>query len=259
MSSQHDPKKIIGGLLFIVIMLLSGPGCKMRGAASIGAHGSPGITADGAEHEHQCMERPSLVKIDALTARRLALEFAANQLRLPSPIRVSARRAAPDGWYVYFLPGDFELPDGSTVRHPLMLKFGRIVVVTRDGRCAAMPDFPDEEPQSGGANEERMILRPGYREDDIIDEASAILLGRSYAVRKGLISTDMVVEERQLTNGEWLVSFVPGAYLPEVPGERPSPTLEPSVVLVDHQGKCRFFFECDQSPEHQQAGPPRPY
>lgn len=174
--------------------------------------------------------RPGL---DRLAALRAAETFAYRLRLIPMKLKGFASLGKTGTWHVSFDIDPFVDQHGF-VRGP-GFHANLSVHISPEGRC-----YTDDvwRAATEGPGEETAI--PAM----LLDEAGAVLVARSYAVRQGLIPTNTSIEQVRTDDGGWLVSLTPGTY--QCALVRPLPPLPPLahvLVYVKPSGACKLMPE----------------
>ncbi len=236
---QFNPHKIVLAGLSIVALL------------SIACHTNDESAIDQARAipSGQTPDQPSkqAATIDSETALRIAQVCAFEHHRLPQPIHALGE-ARPNGdWLVSFSPGGFLDRNGKSVGYNI--NWGMFITVTPAGLCSAWTNSGQTIADngfvpSGDYLRDSPLLEP---RDELLNEEVAILLATSFAVRKGLIESNMTAEQSQAPDGSWVISFAPGTCLPREPA-MPLKARRPFVAVVSPDGNCRLIPEVDDDP-----------
>lgn len=184
-----------------------------------------------------CSERPAHARtvdqsLSQSEAQSLALVFALRHRLVPEPVCAHATREDSTGnWNVLF-EWCYQLPDGTKVPRRVWTHLGRIITVAPDGYCHG--EGADSRTDTG-ACATRTALPEG-----VIDEKSATLVARAFALAGGLVPTDTAVESTLCADGSWLVSLVPGTRLPQ--HSSPGVEVSPVVIRVDQGRECKLVY-----------------
>jgi hypothetical protein len=245
MFGNNCRARAVFGLGLLGAIFVSSPVCRNADEPQQPRAASAKTLAEGPEQQSTREEKSLGTLVDQVTARKLAQVFAFQKGRIRQPVRATANRETDGNWTVVFMDDCLETADGHAMGY--FIQWSQIVTVSRNGRCSVFGGGPGTE--KVGAPEdaaERRLSECAKTGEGCVNEASAALLAKSFALRRGLIPTDTISEEQQLKDGAWLVSFVPGTYLYPPPEGKPPPVLKPCVVHVDVDRKCKFFFKSDE-------------
>ena len=165
------------------------------------------------------------VEIDSSDALMRAEAFAREEGLIPYKIAPWTMLNENGEWTVSFEFAPYYAPDGRVLQDPW--RWSLLAIVYPGGDCSLITF----DTQLRGCQADQCF--------ESIDEATAIELADSCAVRLGRLPTPMREEVEAQCDGGWLVTFTPGKYLLREDGRRLNTSeYETVVVAVNQAGEC---------------------
>lgn len=188
-----------------------------------------------------CIDGRGLSQADA---ESLAMRFALHHRLVPEPVCAHTTREEPTGNWTVLFEWCYRLPDGTNVPRRIWTHLGRIITVTPEGYCFG--EGADSRTEAGGCAT-RSALPTGA-----VDEKSAMLAARAFALAQGIVPSATTVESVAAADGSWLVMLVPGTRLPQ--HQATVAQVAPVLIRVDQGRECTLVYgRRGETPATQQA------
>ncbi|UCG17487.1 MAG: hypothetical protein JSV19_05540 [Phycisphaerales bacterium] len=174
-------------------------------------------------------------RLDRLAALRAAETFAYQMGLIPMKLKGHASLGKTGTWHVFFDIDPFVDQHGCISSHSFHANLD--VYISPDGRCYTHRDDVWHAPTEGPGEETAIPAT-------LLNEAGAVLVARSYAMRQGSLPTDTGIEQVRTEDGGWLVGFTPGTI--QCALDQPLRSLSPLVhvlVYVQPNGACKLMPE----------------